>query len=63
MGCGCKGGNRQQFEVVTTDEKGDDKVVYTSTSEPTATAVARRYPGSTVRTKRQQTSAGPRAGA
>lgn len=48
MGCGCKG-NRKQFEVVT----AEGKVVYTSTSEPTAKAVARRYEGSTVRPKGQ----------
>lgn len=48
MGCGCKKG-RQQFEVVT----AEGKVVYTSTSEPTAKAVARRYEGSTVRPKGQ----------
>lgn len=45
MGCGC-GKNRQQHEVVV-----DDRVVYISTSEHTAKAVAKRYPGSTVRPK------------
>ncbi|MFI7467442.1 hypothetical protein [Nonomuraea sp. NPDC049646] len=46
MGCGC-GKNRQQHEVVN----ADGNVVFTGTSEHTAKAVARRYPGSTVRPK------------
>jgi hypothetical protein len=46
VACGCNK-NKQQFEVVS----AEGKVVYTSTSEPTAKAVARRYEGSTVRSK------------
>ncbi|MGP3914979.1 hypothetical protein [Nonomuraea sp. 10N515B] len=53
MGCGC-GKNRQQHEVVV-----DDRVVYTSTSEHTAKAVAKRYPGSTVRPKGATTQTAP----
>ncbi|MEU8870447.1 hypothetical protein AB0D24_04640 [Streptomyces javensis] len=46
MPCACQN-KRQQYEVVT--EAG--KVVFTSSSKPTAEAVARRYTGSTVREK------------
>ncbi|WP_219515576.1 hypothetical protein [Nonomuraea ceibae] len=46
MGCGCSKA-RQQFEVVS----ADGKVVYNSTSKPTAEAVAKRYDGATVRPK------------
>lgn len=46
MVCNCNK-KRQQFEVVA--ETG--KVVFTSGSRPTADAVSRRYPGSTVREK------------
>lgn len=41
--CGCKK-KRQQFQVVV-----DGKTVYSSTSEATAKAVAKRYPGSEVK--------------
>lgn len=44
MGCGCKKA-RQQFQVIT----ADGKTVYSSTSEATAKAVAKRYPGSEVK--------------
>lgn len=46
MACACQK-NRKQYEVVS--EAG--KVVYSGTSEPTARAVAKRYPGSKVREK------------
>jgi len=46
MPCACQS-KRQQFEVVT--EAG--KVVFTSSSKPTADTVAKRYPGSSVREK------------
>ncbi|MEU0273196.1 hypothetical protein [Streptomyces sp. NPDC006307] len=44
MPCACQK-NRKQYEVVT--ESG--KVVFTSTSQPTADTVAKRYPNSVVR--------------
>ena len=44
MGCSCNK-KREQFEVVTPN----GKVVFTSASRPTADAVAKRYPGSSVR--------------
>ncbi|MGW3736662.1 hypothetical protein [Streptomyces sp. NPDC005148] len=52
MACSCNKKNRETHEVVT--EAG--KVVFTSSSKPTADAVAKRYPNSEVRTK-------PKAGA
>ncbi|MFJ4703140.1 hypothetical protein ACIP5N_33810 [Streptomyces sp. NPDC088768] len=45
MPCSCAK-NRKTFEVAVSD-----KVVYSSTSEPTAKAVSKRYPGSVVREK------------
>jgi hypothetical protein len=48
MGCACNKGKGQQFEVVAA---GDGKVLFTSSSKPTATAVSKRYPGSTVQEK------------
>lgn len=49
MGCSC-GKNRTQYEVVIPD--GDkQKVVFTTSVEPTAEAVAKRYQGATVRPK------------
>lgn len=53
MACGCQK-NRKQYEVVLDDGAG--RVVYTSTSEPTAKAVARRYNGSIVREKGSKTT-------
>lgn len=47
MACSCNNKNRGTHEVVT--EAG--KVVFTSSSKPTADAVAKRYPNSEVRTK------------
>lgn len=44
MACGCKK-NKQTFEVVA--ENG--KVVFQSSSKPTADTVSGRYPNSTVR--------------
>ncbi|MFP3118142.1 hypothetical protein [Streptomyces sp. Iso 434] len=44
MACSCQS-KRQKFEVVTKE----GKVAFTSASKPTAQAVAKRYPGSTVR--------------
>ncbi|MDT0416464.1 hypothetical protein RM574_13305 [Streptomyces sp. DSM 41982] len=52
MPCSCAK-NRKTFEVVTSD-----KVVYSSTSEPTAKAVSKRYPGSIVR---EQAKSGAKA--
>ncbi|MFF0395195.1 hypothetical protein ACFYSJ_05320 [Streptomyces sp. NPDC005248] len=52
MACACNKKNRETHEVVT--EAG--KVVFTSSSKPTAEAVSKRYPNSKVRTK-------PKAGA
>ncbi|MEZ0073606.1 hypothetical protein [Planotetraspora sp. GP83] len=52
MPCKCQERNRTQYEVVQ-----HEKVVYTSTSEPTAKAVAKRYPGSEVRPKGGQADA------
>ena len=46
MPCSCQG-KREQYEVVT----AAGKVVFTSGSKPTAQAVSRRYPESTVREK------------
>lgn len=53
MGCACQK-NRKQYEVVL--ENGAGRVVYTSTSEPTAKAVSRRYAGSVVREKGSKTA-------
>ncbi|WP_199919305.1 hypothetical protein [Streptomyces sp. NRRL S-1824] len=47
MTCSCQNKNRETHEVVT--EAG--KVVFSSSSKPTATAVSKRYPNSEVRTK------------
>lgn len=47
MVCSCSKKNRETHEVVT--EAG--KVVFTSSSKPTADAVSKRYPNSEVRTK------------
>lgn len=47
MACSCSKKNRETHEVVT--EAG--KVVFTSSSKPTADAVSKRYPNSEVRTK------------
>lgn len=44
MGCACGNKNKTLYKVTTTE----GKVVYSSTHKPTATAVAKRYPGSTV---------------
>lgn len=44
MACSCQN-NRNQFEVVA----ANGKVVFTSSSKPTADAVAKRYPDSEVR--------------
>ena len=52
MPCACKGKKREQFEVVT--DAG--KVVFTSGSQPTARAVSKRYPGSSVRQKDNPTT-------
>ncbi|MFD4855145.1 hypothetical protein [Streptomyces atratus] len=46
MACSCQK-NRKQYEVVT----AEGKVVFPTSSESTAKAVAKRYPGSTVREK------------
>lgn len=48
MPCSCQK-NRRQYEVVL--DGGNGRVVYTSTSEPTATSVSKRYAGSVVREK------------
>ncbi|MTE20287.1 hypothetical protein F0L17_14450 [Streptomyces sp. TRM43335] len=40
MACGCQK-NRKQYEVVL--DGGSGRVVYTSTSKPTAESVAKRY--------------------
>ncbi|GGZ23345.1 hypothetical protein GCM10010387_15600 [Streptomyces inusitatus] len=45
MPCSC-GKKRNRFEVVA---EGTGKVLFTSSSEGTANAVSKRYPGSTVR--------------
>lgn len=47
MACSKCGGNRAGFEVVA----ANGNVVYSSTSEATALAVSKRYPGSEVRNK------------
>ncbi|WP_371798999.1 hypothetical protein OG963_14265 [Streptomyces sp. NBC_01707] len=52
MACSCQNKNRETHEVVT--DAG--KVVFSSSSKPTAVAVSKRYPNSEVRTK-------PKAGA
>jgi hypothetical protein len=44
MGCACGNKNKTTYKVTAPD----GKVLYSSPSKPTATAVARRYPGSTV---------------
>ncbi|MFE0545187.1 hypothetical protein [Streptomyces sp. NPDC058891] len=49
MGCACGNKNRQTFEVVTNG--GSGRVVFSSTSKPTATTVSGRYAGSVVRDK------------
>ncbi|QEV03778.1 hypothetical protein CP971_05600 [Streptomyces viridifaciens] len=47
-GCACQQG-RQQFEVVA--DGGAGKVLFASSSKPTAETVSKRYPGSVVREK------------
>ncbi|WP_399879979.1 hypothetical protein ACGH7X_00090 [Streptomyces sp. BBFR51] len=48
MGCNCQKGNKTKWEVVVTN--GDkEKVMYSSTSKPTAEAVGKRYPRSVLR--------------
>jgi hypothetical protein len=47
MGCACKK-NREQYEVVSSA----GKVVFTTVSKPTATAVSGRYADSIVRNKK-----------
>lgn len=44
MGCACGNKNKTTYKVTTPE----GKVVYSSTSRPTAEAVAKRYKGSTV---------------
>lgn len=44
MGCACGNKNKTTYKVTTPE----GKVVYSSSSKPTADAVAKRYPGSTV---------------
>lgn len=56
MGCACNQ-KRQQFEVV--GQGGAGKVLFSSGSKATADAVAKRYPGSTVRTKGEAPAAKP----
>lgn len=46
MPCNCQS-KKQQWEVVT----AAGKVVFTSSSKPTADTVSKRYPNSTVREK------------
>ncbi|CAL9537557.1 hypothetical protein [Streptomyces althioticus] len=54
MGCACQGKNKTKWEVVTTVEDPKtstvkERVVFSSTSKPTAEAVGKRYAGSTLR--------------
>lgn len=44
MGCACGNKNKTLYKVTTTE----GTVVYSSTHKPTAAAVAKRYPNSTV---------------
>ncbi|MFD3848177.1 hypothetical protein ACFWVB_20090 [Streptomyces microflavus] len=53
----CNKRKNQQFEVVGQD--GTGKVLFTSGSKATADAVAKRYPGSSVRTKGEAPAAKP----
>ncbi|MFD0208927.1 hypothetical protein ACFVH9_07305 [Streptomyces hirsutus] len=48
MPCACKGGNKARYEVVVTTD-GKEKVVFSSSSKPTAETVGKRYPGSSIR--------------
>jgi hypothetical protein len=44
MGCACGNKNKTTYKVTAPD----GKVLYSSPNKPTATAVSKRYPGSTV---------------
>ncbi|MFI0827281.1 hypothetical protein ACH4Q7_22815 [Streptomyces roseolus] len=44
MGCACKNKGRKQYQVIAPS----GRVVFTSSSEPTAKAVSKRYPDSKV---------------
>ncbi|MEU7323412.1 hypothetical protein ABZ682_23100 [Streptomyces griseoviridis] len=57
MPCACKGGNKARFEVVVTTD-GKEKVVFSSTSKPTAESVGKRYAGSTIREVPPKSAAG-----
>ncbi|MEU6928952.1 hypothetical protein AB0A05_07285 [Streptomyces sp. NPDC046374] len=48
MPCSCAS-NKKQFEVVA--DEGNGRVLFTSSSEPTAKAVSKRYENSVVREK------------
>jgi hypothetical protein len=48
MPCSCQNGNKARYEVVVTTD-GKEKVVFSSSSKPTAETVGKRYAGSTVR--------------
>ncbi|MGJ3558862.1 hypothetical protein ACR6C2_07740 [Streptomyces sp. INA 01156] len=48
MGCSCQNGKKSKYEVVVTND-GKEKVVFSSTSKPTAETVGKRYPGSSIR--------------
>lgn len=54
MGCSCNK-KREQFEVVA--DGGNGKVLFTSSSKPTAEAVSKRYANSIVRPKDPQGAA------
>ncbi|MFC8465994.1 hypothetical protein [Streptomyces sp. NPDC057250] len=58
MGCSCNKG-RAQYEVVA--DGGNGRVLYTSSSEPTAQAVGKRYAGSIVRQKGATATAAKKA--
>ncbi|MFD5788582.1 hypothetical protein ACFWH1_18410 [Streptomyces sp. NPDC127037] len=57
MGCACNK-NKKQWQVVA---EGGGKVLFTSTSEATARAVAKRYPNSKVQEKPKDGTAAPAA--